>query len=146
MHTLDPALATSLDRFLLAQDPVLETVLNELREGQKKTHWMWFIFPQLQGLGRSSMSDYFGLSDVKEARAFLAHETLGPRLRQCTEILLTTGSKTAQQVFASPDDLKFGSSMTLFAALAEDHSPFHEARTKYFAANSVAQTKIQNEL
>lgn len=133
MHNLDPNLATSLDRFLHAQDPVLDRVLNELREARKTTHWMWFIFPQLQGLGSSSMANYYGLADLKEARAYLAHETLGPRLRQCTEILLTTGNKTAYQVFGTPDDLKFSSSMTLFAAISKDPSPFHEALEKYFA-------------
>ena len=140
MQPLDPTLATSLERFVQAQDPVIETVLQELRAGQKRTHWMWFIFPQLQGLGRSSLADYYGLSDLAEARAYLAHEILGPRLRQCAGVLLTTGQISARDIFGSPDDLKLCSSMTLFAAIAEENSPFREVLAKYYENRSDPKT------
>ena len=132
MHTLDPSLATTLDRFVRAQDPVYETVLEELRNGRKRSHWVWFIFPQLRSLGRSNMAEHYGLADVAEARRFLAHDVLGPRLRQCSGVLLTIGDKSAYEVMGSPDDLKLCSSMTLFAAIAEDNSPFHAVLTKFF--------------
>ncbi|MBR9862600.1 MAG: DUF1810 domain-containing protein [Rhodobacteraceae bacterium] len=132
MPPIDPTLNNSLERFLTAQAPVYDTVLSELRAGRKTTHWMWFIFPQLRGLGRSTTADYFGLKDIAEARSYLAHETLGARLRQCSGILLTTGDKTAYQVFGSPDDLKLCSCMTLFSSLAETNSPFDEVLRKYF--------------
>lgn len=140
MPPIDPTQQDSLDRFLTAQTPVYDTVLSELRAGRKETHWMWFIFPQLRGLGRSTTADYFGLKDIAEARAYLAHETLGARLRQCSGILLTTGDKPAYQLFGSPDDLKLCSSMTLFASLAEDNSPFAEVLRKYFPNRSPAAT------
>ncbi len=132
MPLINPTLNNSLDRFTTAQTPVYQRVLDELRAGKKTTQWMGFIFPQLRGLGHSSTGEFFGLKDIAEARAFLAHDTLGPRLRQCSGILLTIGNHSAYKVFGSPDDLKLCSSMTLFASIAEENSPFVEVLRKYF--------------
>jgi uncharacterized protein (DUF1810 family) len=110
--------ATSLERFVLAQAPVLEEVLCELGSGRKRSHWMWFIFPQLRGLGLSSTSQYFGVASVNEARAYLAHRILGPRLELCTRAVLAVEGRTLHEIFGSPDDLKFCSSMTLFSVAA----------------------------
>ena len=107
----------SLDRFLTAQAPIYSTVLAELRAGRKQSHWMWFIFPQLRGLGRSSTARVYGIAGVAEARAYLAHGTLNPRLRECTQLVLGVDHDDPHRIFGSPDDLKFGSSMTLFDAV-----------------------------
>ena len=104
--------------FLTAQDPVYSTVLTELRAGDKRTHWMWFIFPQLEALGRSPMPKYYGLQDLDAARAYLADPVLGPRLRECVATVLAVADRTAHQIFHSPDDLKFRSCLTLFEAAA----------------------------
>lgn len=130
MPTLDPLLADSLARFVAAQDPVFERVLAELRAGRKRSHWMWFVFPQLRGLGRSVISEYFGIRDLEEARAYLRHPVLGPRLLQCIDILMTH-DKSAREIFGTPDDLKLCSSLTLFEQVAEDPRPFSLARAKF---------------
>ena len=106
-----------LDRFVKAQDPVYDRVLAELDAGQKKSHWMWFIFPQLVGLGRSMRSAFFGLESREEAAAYLAHPVLGPRLVECTRLVLEHALdwRDAQRIFGDPDDLKFQSCMTLFS-------------------------------
>ncbi|HEV7277432.1 MAG TPA: DUF1810 domain-containing protein [Devosiaceae bacterium] len=138
--------------FLEAQEPVYETVLAELRAGEKRTHWMWFIFPQLKGLGRSAAAERFGLADLAAARAYLAHDILGARLRECTGLVNAIGARaaeadivaakragdnsavprTAHEIFATPDDLKFRSSMTLFAHADAKEPLFREALDKYF--------------
>ena len=107
-----------LERFVNAQDAVYAEVLNELKAGRKESHWMWFIFPQLRGLGRSPTASYFGVVSAAEAAAYLEHPILGPRLRACVELVLAVKGRTAHQIFGSPDDLKFRSSMTLFASVA----------------------------
>jgi uncharacterized protein (DUF1810 family) len=112
--------AFNLERFVTAQAPVFETVLAELRAGRKRTHWIWFIFPQLAGLGRSSMARFYGIGSLEEARAYLAHPVLGPRLDQCTRIVLESEGPSLHAIFGSPDDLKFRSSMTLFSLAADD--------------------------
>ena len=104
-----------LQRFVDAQAPVIETVLAELRDGRKRTHWMWFIFPQLRALGRSETAIFYGLEDLAEAGTYLAHPVLGPRLLECVEAAMTGYPKTAHQIFGSPDDLKFRSCVTLFS-------------------------------
>jgi uncharacterized protein (DUF1810 family) len=109
---LDPEL------FLQAQEPVLEQVESELKDGRKRTHWMWFIFPQLRGLGHSSMADRYGLAGRDAAQAYLAHPVLGRRLERWTRLVQETGSRSAHDVFGAPDDLKFRSCMTLFEAVA----------------------------
>jgi uncharacterized protein (DUF1810 family) len=109
-----------LQRFVDAQAPLYQRVLAELRQGQKQTHWMWFIFPQLAGLGHSPMARRFALASREEARAYLDHGVLGGRLRECTALVNAVEGKTIREILGSPDDLKFCSSMTLFAAVSPD--------------------------
>jgi len=120
-----------LRRFVEAQDPVIETVKEELRAGRKRTHWMWFVFPQFEGLGNSEMSRRYAIASRDEAAAYLEHPILGPRLRECTEIVNALDGRSANDVFGSPDDLKFRSSMTLFDAVADDPTPFETALERY---------------
>lgn len=110
--------AFDLARFEQAQDGVFETALGELRAGRKRTHWMWFIFPQLRSLGRSPTAQFYGLASLDEARAYLAHPVLGPRLARCVEALAGAQASSLHAIFGSPDDLKFRSCMTLFATAA----------------------------
>ena len=120
-----------LNHFLEAQEPVIETALRELRAGSKQSHWMWFVFPQLKGLGRSSMAQQYGIASLEEAGAYLQHPVLGDRLRKCVEAVLAVHGPSLHQIFGSPDNLKFCSSMTLFA-LADGGEPiFQEALDRY---------------
>ena len=107
-----------LKRFVSAQAPVFDTALAELEAGDKKSHWMWFVFPQLAGLGESFMAQFYGIGSIEEARAYLAHELLGERLIRCTRAVLAIEDRSLHAVFGSPDDMKFRSSMTLFASAA----------------------------
>jgi len=118
-----------LDRFIEAQAPVIGQVRRELEAGSKRTHWMWFIFPQLRGLGRSPTAQHFGLAGQDEARAYLADPRLGPRLVECTALVNQVEGKTANGIFGSPDTMKFRSCMTLFATLQPQ--PFEDALRKY---------------
>ncbi len=120
-----------LDRFVKAQDPVMEDVLGELHAGRKQTHWMWFIFPQLRGLGRSSTSQFYGIEDLAEARAYLGHAVLGPRLKACVEAVLAVSGRSLKEIFDSPDDMKFRSSMTLFAIADGEAYLFQKALERY---------------
>jgi uncharacterized protein (DUF1810 family) len=122
-----------LGRFISAQDPVIEEVLKQLRAGQKSSHWMWFVFPQIQGLGTSSMARRYAIASREEARAYQVHPVLGARLRQCTHLVLNIGRRSAEQIFGYPDDLKFRSCMTLFATAAPEEAMYREALQKYFA-------------
>ena len=108
-----------LERFVEAQGPVYEQVLSELAAGRKRTHWMWFIFPQIQGLGSSSTARHYAIASLEEARAYLAHPVLGPRLRACTALVNAVRDRDLTQILGYPDDLKFRSSMTLFAQAAD---------------------------
>jgi uncharacterized protein (DUF1810 family) len=108
------------DDFVAAQDRVWQAVLDELRAGRKTSHWMWFVFPQLAGLGRSPMSRRYALADADEAREFYAHPVLGPRLRECCELLLTHTGRSAVDIFGGVDAMKLRSSMTLFAEATDD--------------------------
>jgi len=121
-----------LQRFVKAQDLVLERVLAELRSGCKKSHWMWFVFPQIEGLGSSAMSQRYAIVSLDEARAYLAHPDLGARLRQCVELLLGLEGLSAHAIFGSPDDMKLHSSLTLFARAAPGDPLFRRALEKYF--------------
>lgn len=116
MSVADPF---KLERFVTAQEGVFDKALAELRAGGKRSHWMWFIFPQLRGLGGSHMAHVYGLGSLAEARAYREHPLLGERLTRCTEAVLTSGAGSLRELFGSPDDLKFCSSMTLFALAAE---------------------------
>src|SRR5690606_29192669 len=109
-----------LDRFIRAQQPVMAQVRGELSAGRKGTHWMWFVFPQLAGLGSSQRAQAYALSSLDEARAYLAHPVLGHRLVECTELVNRVDGSTAHDIFGSPDDLKFHSCMTLFSLAAPD--------------------------
>jgi uncharacterized protein (DUF1810 family) len=120
-----------LKRFVEAQAPVYARVREELRAGEKRGHWMWFIFPQIQGLGRSPTAERFAIGSLDEARAYLEHPVLGARLRECTELVNTVEGRKASEIFGFPDDLKFHSSMTLFAK-AGDEAAFRRAIVKYF--------------
>lgn len=121
----------NLNRFTEAQAPVYETVVAELQSGSKRTHWMWFVFPQLAGLGRSPMAQKYAIASAAEAQAYSAHAVLGPRLRECTQLVLDIDDRTLHEIFGSPDDLKFRSSMTLFAEAAQDNRLFSAALEKY---------------
>lgn len=106
----------NLQRFVTAQAPVYATALDELRQGFKQSHWMWFIFPQLRDLGRSATAKFYGIASIDEARAYLAHPLLGARLAECTNAILPfSGTSSLHEIFGSPDDMKFRSSMTLFS-------------------------------
>jgi len=113
-----------LHRFVDAQESVIDQVKEELRNGQKETHWMWFVFPQAEGLGSSTTAQKYAISSRTEAEAYLTHPVLGSRLRECTELVLSIEGRTATQIFGSPDDLKFRSSMTLFDAVADEPPRF----------------------
>lgn len=126
--TADPY---DLERFVAAQHPVYARVLGELSAGRKSSHWIWFVFPQLAGLGKSPTAKRYGISGADEARAYLAHPLLGPRLDECVRLMLAIEGRSLSQIMDFPDDLKFVSSMTLFAAVAPDPSPFHAALLKY---------------
>ena len=121
-----------LQRFVDAQGPVIDEVYSELHNGRKQTHWMWFVFPQLMGLGRSSMASKFGISSKHEAEAYLRHSILGPRLRECTRLVNLIDGRSIQQIFGWPDHLKFRSSMTLFAHTTSENEIFRNALHKYF--------------
>lgn len=121
-----------LQRFVVAQDRVYAAVCGELRRGRKASHWMWFIFPQIAGLGRSDTARFYAIADRDEALAYLAHPVLGPRLRECTALVNQVDGHTIHAIFGSPDDLKFHSSMTLFHEVATDKTVFRAALDKYF--------------
>jgi len=129
-----------LHRFVEAQDPVIDSVKQELRSGRKRTHWMWFVFPQIRGLGRSARSRRYAIASREEAEAYLSHPVLGQRLRECTEIVNGLEGSSATDVFGSPDDLKFRSSMTLFAAVADDPTPFEAALKRYYGGDPDPKT------
>ena len=116
-----------LARFVEAQAPVYENALAELRAGRKRSHWMWFIFPQIRGLGISPTAQYYALSGLEEARAYLAHPVLGPRLLACTAAVTAHHGTPVSRIFGAPDDLKFRSSMTLFELAADGPSEFSRA-------------------
>jgi len=122
-----------LERFVAAQSGVIERVRAELQSGRKQSHWMWFVFPQLAGLGFSPMAQRYAISSLAEARAYLAHPLLGARLRECTELVLAIHGKTAHAFFGSPDDLKFRSCLSLFAEAAPEEIVFNIALAKYFS-------------
>ena len=119
-----------------AQAPVYERVRQELKVGRKQSHWMWFIFPQIAGLGQSPMSVRFSIASLDEAKAYLAHRVLGSRLRECAQLTLDAEAKIARDIFGSIDEIKFRSSMTLFGRAAPDEDLFQRCIDKYFAGAS----------
>jgi uncharacterized protein (DUF1810 family) len=129
-----------LERFVTAQDEIFPQVLAELSAGEKRSHWIWFIFPQMKGLGRSLLATYYGIGSLKEAVAYTRHPLLGPRLVQCTQLVNHVEGRTLYEIFGSPDDMKFHSSMTLFARAAPENPVFQEALKKYFNGKPDALT------
>ena len=124
--------AYNLHRFLGAQGRIYDTVLAELRAGRKSSHWVWFIFPQIAGLGHSAMAQQFAIDSLDEAKSYLQHPVLGPRLRACTQLVLDVNGRSGDEIFPYPDNLKFRSCMTLFMTAATDNSLFKDALLKYF--------------
>ncbi len=137
-------MADPLERFVSAQAAEFPQVLEELRAGEKRTHWIWFIFPQMKGLGHSPHADYYGIGSLQEAVAYLRHPLLGPRLRQCARLVTLVEGRAISRILGYPDDLKFRSSMTLFARAAEeaglDAAEFIDALKKYFDGEGDALT------
>lgn len=124
-----------LQRFVDAQDPVYRQVCSELRAGRKSSHWMWFIFPQIEGLGNSPTAQYYAISGRTEAQSYLQHPVLGPRLRECTELVNQVQNRSSEEIFGAVDEMKFRSSMTLFAKVADDSGAFVEALQKFYGGN-----------
>ena len=121
-----------LQRFVDAQDRVYDTALAELRGGAKRSHWIWFVFPQLRGLGPSSTAQHYGITSLDEAGAYLAHNVLGARLRECTRLVLAIDGRSVDEIFGWPDNLKVHSSMTLFARATEDNADFRAVLAKFY--------------
>ncbi len=133
------------EKFLEAQQTTYASALNELKRGLKQTHWMWFIFPQIQGLGTSPTAQHYAIKSKAEAQQYLAHPVLGPRLIECTEALLAIKNRTAHQILGSLDDLKLRSSMTLFAAISPPGSIFHQIIDQYYQSQPDQKTIDQME-
>ena len=140
------SLTAPLERFIRAQAPVFEQVLEELRAGRKRTHWMWFVFPQIHGLGHSPTAQHYAIGSLEEAEAYLRHPLLGERLRQCTRLVRDIEGHAIGEIFADPDQLKFRSCMTLFARAAErgatvpEDRIFRGALEKYFGGQEDPRT------
>jgi uncharacterized protein (DUF1810 family) len=130
----------NLRRFVDAQEPSFAGALSELRGGRKRGHWMWFIFPQIHGLGRSVTAQFYAIQSLGEAQAYLAHPVLGPRLHQCAEALLGIGGRSVADIFGSPDDAKLRSCMTLFARVSDEGSVFHAVLDQYFSGQHDPKT------
>lgn len=129
-----------LERFVEAQQRIYDQVTRELRAGRKQSHWMWFIFPQIAGLGNSATAQRYAISCLDEATAYLEHPVLGDRLRECTRLVNAVEGRSIGEIFGYPDDLKFHSSMTLFARAGEDNAAFREALAKYFGGEEDGAT------
>jgi len=132
--------SNDLDRFVDAQHPIYRHALAELRAGYKQSHWMWFVFPQIAGLGHSTMAQHYAIADIEQAKAYLRHPLLGPRLKECAQALLQHRDRTARQMLGSPDDLKLRSSMTLFAAAAPECKVFQQVLDVFYAGEADQQT------
>ncbi|KQV44160.1 MULTISPECIES: DUF1810 domain-containing protein [unclassified Rhizobium] len=128
----------NLQRFVDAQAPVYETALAELRDGRKRTHWMWFVFPQVAGLGHSPMAQRYAISGQDEAKAYLTHPLLGSRLEECTEAVKIHTGRSAREIFGAPDDMKFRSCLTLFAHAGPGNALFRETLTQFYAGDDPA--------
>lgn len=129
-----------LERFVQAQAAVMEQVRRELAAGCKRSHWMWFVFPQLRGLGHSATAQHYAIRDLEEARAYLQHPLLGARLIECTALVNGVAGRSAHEIFGSPDDLKFRSCMTLFSQVPDAPAVFQQALKRYFSGVADAQT------
>jgi uncharacterized protein (DUF1810 family) len=131
-----------LQRFITAQEGVYERALAEISSGQKRSHWMWFIFPQIDGLGFSSISKYYAIKSIEEAREYLNHPLLGKRLLECAQAALAIQERSASEIFGYPDDLKLKSAMTLFTRLTEPGSVFDHVLGKYFQGEQDSRTLV----
>jgi uncharacterized protein (DUF1810 family) len=140
MQQCDPY---NLQRFVDAQNSVFEQVCSELRAGKKQSHWMWFIFPQIEGLGTSQASRYFAISSKEEAEAYVNHPILGPRLRECSRLVNLVDGRSIDQIFGRPDDLKFRSSMTLFANATSENQVSINALQKYFGGEQKTLARLR---
>jgi len=129
-----------LDRFLVAQEVQYDAALAEIRDGRKRSHWMWYVFPQIAGLGLSEMSQRYAIRSAAEARAYLEHPMLGPRLVECFEAVLGVAGQTAGEIFGSPDELKLRSCATLFASVSPPESVFERTLDRYFAGERDRRT------
>ena len=135
------------DEFIQAQNTIYPSVIKELTEGKKRTHWMWFIFPQIKGLGHSKMSRHFAIESLEQARAYLQHDVLGVRLIQCAELLLLHPEKSALDIFGSPDNLKLQSSLTLFAFAAGNDCIFEQLLYQFFEGSyDISTIKILKQI
>lgn len=130
----------NLGRFVEAQHDTFETACRELADGAKTSHWIWFVFPQLRGLGSSGMSQYYGIGSLDEAKAYLEHPVLGPRLRRAAALVLAVEGRSIGEIMGAPDDLKLRSSMTLFALAGEDNSVFLQVLDRYFGGMQDSKT------
>ena len=128
------------DHFILAQEPIYDSVLAELQAGKKKSHWMWFIFPQIAGLGRSPLAQQFALASIQQANDYLHHPILGPRLIECARLMLEHTDKTATQILGNPDDVKLQSSMTLFALCNHENDVFSEVLDAFYGGQQCSHT------
>jgi uncharacterized protein (DUF1810 family) len=137
-HQDDPF---DLGRFISAQESIFDQALAEIRAGSKESHWMWFIFPQIDGLGFSSTAKHYAIKSLEEARQYLSHPILGPRLRECTQAVLGVGGRSAHDIFGSPDDLKLKSSMTLFRSIEGQDSLFGQVLDKYYQGRRDTRTQ-----
>lgn len=137
----------NLNRFVAAQQSVYETVVQELQRGRKYGHWMWYIFPQVAGLGMSTTSQMYAIRNIGEAKAYYQHSHLGPRLRECTQLVMDLNGQTAQEIFGYIDNLKFRSCMTLFGYAATDDGLFREALMKYYngKADEITANILESE-
>jgi uncharacterized protein (DUF1810 family) len=140
MNTRTTSNVRDLQRFVAAQEHTYATALEEIRSGRKQSHWMWFVFPQIAGLGFSAMSQRYAITSTEEARAYLEDPVLGPRLREVAQATLDVPGRTALEIFGSPDDMKLRSSATLFAQVSETDSVFHRLLDKYFNGEPDART------
>ena len=136
----EPSGLHDLQRFVVAQDPVYGQVCAELAAGAKTSHWMWFVFPQLKGLGHSNRAQYYGIASKAEALAYWQHGVLGPRLRQCIELLLALDGRSALEIFGATDERKLCSCLSLFAQLLPQETIFSRALTRYFAGQADGNT------
>jgi uncharacterized protein (DUF1810 family) len=132
-----------LERFVSAQEGVIDSVREELRAGRKRSHWMWFVFPQLEGLGTSAMARHYGIASLEEARAYLAHPVLGPRLRECCALMLAVPQRSAHEILGSPDDLKFRSCLTLFTLAAPDEPLFRDCLDRFYGGQLDPRTEAR---
>ena len=130
----------TLERYIKAQASVYPRALEELKRGHKQSHWMWYVFPQMAGLGHSAMSHSYAIQSLEEAREYFAHPILGARLRECCQAAMAVEGRSAHEIFRSPDDLKFRSCLTLFAQAAPEETLFRELLEKYFGGKADAAT------